>query len=134
MPDENAENGNAEEGCLKFGHLFIDVFAKNVKIKDKAISLTKSEFLILLTLASSPNRVYSRQQIASAIRTNSEYVSDHSLDVHIARLRKKLGRKFCCIFCITGFGYKFDPCILMGAKKKSWAKKSPPGRPPKNRS
>jgi DNA-binding response OmpR family regulator len=107
-----------EEKPLKIGRLHIDVQLKKVKIGDSIISLTKTEFKILYMLASNPLKPYSRQQIVDAVWKDSKgSVTEHSADMHIARLRKKLGQGSCCIFSRQGgFGYEFDPRMLMSDK------------------
>ena len=112
MLNKKVEIGDAAEDSLEFGRLFIDIKSKKVKIEGLEIHLTKSEFEILLMLASEPLRVYSRQQIINVIRNNLACITEASIDVHIFNLRKKLGNDSCCIVNHQGFGYGFDPCTL----------------------
>jgi DNA-binding response OmpR family regulator len=114
---EKIEIGNIAEDALEFGRLFIDIRAKRVKIEGLVIPLTKSEFEILFTLASEPLRVYSRLQIINAIRDNPACITEATIDVHISHLRKKLGRGQCCILNRQGFGYEFDPSMLIDSKE-----------------
>jgi DNA-binding response OmpR family regulator len=104
-----------EEKPLKIGRLYIDTHFKKVIIGDSVISLTKTEFKILYMLASTPLKPYSRRQIVDAVWKDSKgSVTEHSADMHIARLRKKLGSGSFCIFSRQGgFGYEFDPRMLM---------------------
>jgi DNA-binding winged helix-turn-helix (wHTH) protein len=102
------KSGGIPENFIKMGDLFIDISSKKAKIGDSMILLTKTEFEILLMLVSSPFAVHSHQQIASAVWKTASYVSSHTVDVHISRLRKKLGSKAHYICSRPGFGYEFN--------------------------
>jgi DNA-binding response OmpR family regulator len=96
------------ENIVKIDDLLIDIASKEVKVGDSTILLTKTEFEILLLLASNPLRVYSREQIISVVWKDTPYITERTVDVHITRLRKKLGIKAYCISNRPGFGYKFN--------------------------
>jgi DNA-binding response OmpR family regulator len=103
------KHSSAENGT-KIGGLFIDPSSKEVKIDDSIIPLTRMEYEILYILASNPSKTYSRQQITDTIwKEAGGNVTKHAVEMHIARLRKKLGGKAHCITSRLGFGYKFDP-------------------------
>ncbi len=104
-----AEEAEAEEKpTLAIDELQIDFSSKEVKIGDSTISLTKTEFEILCLLASNPSRVYSREQMIGIIWRDTPYITERTVDVHITRLRKKLGNKAYYISNRSGFGYKFN--------------------------
>ena len=67
--------------------------------------MTKKEFQILVLLARYPNRFLSREEILEAVWERDTYVLDRSVDVHVARLRKKMGVAGEMIVNKTGFGY-----------------------------
>lgn len=71
------------------------------------ISLTKSEFHILLLLAGKPGWVFSRQQIIDDIRGLDYALTDRAIDVQVSGLRKKLGGAAECIETVRGVGYRF---------------------------
>jgi DNA-binding response OmpR family regulator len=102
------ESSATEEMILKIDDMVINTSSKEVKIGDTTILLTKTEFEILFMLASNPLRVYSRSQIINAVWKDSVYITERTVDVHITRLRKKLGNKASCITNRPGFGYKFS--------------------------
>jgi DNA-binding response OmpR family regulator len=107
------------ENVLKIGRLHIDQQLKTVKIDDTIIPLTKIEYEIFYMFASNPLKPYSRQQIVDAIWKNfGGSIAKHTVNVHISHLRKKLGRKTNYIFNRPGFGYAFDPRMLLLGKKK----------------
>lgn len=77
-----------------------------VVMKDgKEMGLPRKEFELLLLLSSNPNKVYTREQIFQSIWGEGIIVSDRTIDVHIRKLREKLGSN--TIKTIKGVGYKF---------------------------
>lgn len=71
------------------------------------LSLPKKEFELLALLASQPGRVFTRESILSNVWGNDVIVGDRTIDVHIRKLREKLGDDF--FKTIKGVGYKFEP-------------------------
>lgn len=69
------------------------------------VALTRKEFRILQLLLEGQGTYFSREQILNAVWENDTYVTDRSVDVHIARLRKKLGDFGGCIQNKVGLGY-----------------------------
>ena len=68
-------------------------------------TLTKREHLILQLFQEHPGRFFSREEILKAVWPDDAYVGERSVDVHIARLRKKMGSEGQRIVNKTGFGY-----------------------------
>jgi len=97
-----------ENPTLELGGLSVNPGNKQVMIDTLIVSLTKKEYEILHMLISSPLKVFSRQEILDAVWTNEVYVLERTVDVHIARLRKKLGNYGMRIVNRSGFGYCFD--------------------------
>lgn len=87
--------------------LVINPARHEVTVQGKPIELTYSEFRILRFLASRPGRVFSRYEIIDAIRGEGYPVTDRSVDVQIAGLRKKLGRCATYVETVRGVGYRF---------------------------
>jgi two-component system alkaline phosphatase synthesis response regulator PhoP len=80
---------------------------KYVVIKDgKEIVLPKKEFRLLKLLASTPNKVFTREEIFHKVWGDDVIVGDRTIDVHIRKIREKIGLKN--IKTIKGVGYKFD--------------------------
>ncbi|MFN5912470.1 MAG: response regulator transcription factor [Bacteroidota bacterium] len=77
-----------------------------VELNEKKILLPKKEFELLELLASRPGKVYSREQILSIIWGNETIVGERTIDVHIRKLREKLGDDY--IRTIKGVGYTFQ--------------------------
>jgi len=80
---------------------------KYVVIKEgKEIDLPKKEFELLSLLASKPGRVFTREEILSKVWGNETIVGDRTIDVHIRKLREKIGEEL--FKTIKGIGYKLD--------------------------
>lgn len=79
----------------------------SVWLADEHLQLTKKEYLILLLLMQNKGRYFSREDILSRVWDDDICVNDRSVDVHIARLRKKLGDCGSRIVNRTGFGYAY---------------------------
>lgn len=97
-----------KSGLIKRGELSINVDTKGVEVAGKVIKLTKKEFEILSKLALNPGVIYSRADILDAVWNNESYVLERTVDVHIARLRKKLGEMGSAIVNRSGYGYCFE--------------------------
>ncbi|MBD3184905.1 response regulator [Candidatus Poribacteria bacterium] len=94
---------------LKFNGLVADLESFEVKADGEAVNLTYAEFKILETLGSRPGKVYTRAQIIDSIWGDDRIVISKTIDVHVAHLRKKLGKYGDLIKTIRGVGYKFEP-------------------------
>lgn len=97
----------SENELLEMGPITIDFNLKEVFINAKKISLTKTEFELFALLAQNPESMFSRENIINQIWANT-YVSERTVDVHIARLRKKLGDLGEVITNRVGYGYSFN--------------------------
>ncbi len=85
--------------------LVIDTASHRVTIKDEEVPLTKKEFEILVLLAQSAPNILTRSEILNKVWSENEFVLDRTVDVHITRLRKKLGDYSSLILNRSGFGY-----------------------------
>jgi two-component system alkaline phosphatase synthesis response regulator PhoP len=80
---------------------------KYLILKDgREITLPKKEFELLILLASKPDKVFSREEIFAKVWGNDVIVGDRTIDVHIRKIREKLGLS--CIKTVKGVGYKFE--------------------------
>lgn len=107
QPAGNANN--VKETQYTIGKLVVDTFEKRVYVGDEEIVLTKKENEILILLISHQNKIFSREDILKLVWKNESYVLDRTVDVHIARLRKKLGEYGNMIINRSGYGYCFHP-------------------------
>jgi two-component system alkaline phosphatase synthesis response regulator PhoP len=96
----------SENKTLKLGELEIDPERFLVRFEGKEIILAKKEFELLYLLASRPGRVFLRNEILSQVWGNDVIVGDRTIDVHIRKVRQKLGID--CITTVKGVGYKFE--------------------------
>jgi len=87
--------------------LEIDTKRRSVSYNGKDINLTNSEFQLLFSLASRPGWVFNREQLVTYIRGEDVFVTDRTVDVHVAGLRKKLGDAAKFIETVRGVGYRF---------------------------
>ena len=92
------------------GQLAIDFGDVRAACAGVSIKLTNKEFLLLATLARKRGRVLSRQQLLDQVWGYSYYGDARTLDVHIRRLRQKLGACGNCIETVVGVGYRFIGC------------------------
>ena len=88
-------------------NVLISPRTRGVKIDNKTIDLTFTEFQILHLLASHPGWVFTRYQIIDKIRGDNYPVTDRSVDFQIVGLRKKMGESGNLIETIRGVGYRF---------------------------
>lgn len=91
---------------ISHGNLQIDPVKYEVNIDGQSATLAKKEFELLYMLASKPGRVFLRNEILNQVWGNEVIVGDRTIDVHIRKIRQKLGID--CITTVKGVGYKFD--------------------------
>ena len=89
------------------GGLVIDKEKYVVTNNGEVFHLPKKEFELLALLVSAPGRVFTREYILNAVWGNDVIVGDRTIDVHIRKLREKLGEEL--FKTIKGVGYKFEP-------------------------
>ena len=90
----------------EIGDLVINREKFMVTKNNQEITLTKKEFELLELLTSRPNKVFTREEIFSTVWDSDVIVGDRTIDVHIRKLREKIGLD--SITTIKGVGYKFD--------------------------
>jgi two-component system alkaline phosphatase synthesis response regulator PhoP len=99
-------NKKPEEKLLKIENLTIDPDKFEVTVDERDITLAKKEFELLYLLASRPGRVFLRNEILHQVWGIDVIVGDRTIDVHIRKVRQKLGLD--CITTVKGVGYKFS--------------------------
>ena len=96
-----------EEGkILRLGAMIIDPEKFMVTLNGEDVVLAKKEFELLYLLASKPGKVYTREVILKSIWEDSVVVTNRTIDVHIRKVREKLGEDY--ISTVKGVGYKFE--------------------------
>jgi two-component system alkaline phosphatase synthesis response regulator PhoP len=101
--DEEKEEGNQ---MIKFDKLWIDPINYQVILNGKELPLAKKEFELLRLLCSKPSKVFKREEIMQKIWGDDIIVGDRTLDVHIRKIREKIGENY--IVTLKGVGYKFE--------------------------
>ena len=94
----------------KFKELILDEEAREVRVKDKVLSLTAYEFQILSILVKNPDKVFSREILYSKVWKNGYYGEDNSVNVHISNIRKKIKEVIQeeYIKTVWGIGFKMN--------------------------
>jgi two-component system alkaline phosphatase synthesis response regulator PhoP len=102
----NVQSEEEPENKLEISDLVIDRDAYLVYRKGEKTVLAKKEFELLYLLASKPGKVYTRDVILKSIWEDSVVVTNRTIDVHIRKLREKLGDTY--VTTVKGVGYKFE--------------------------
>jgi two-component system alkaline phosphatase synthesis response regulator PhoP len=102
----NAPTEDTVDNKLEIGDLVIDREAYLVFKGGEKVILAKKEFELLYLLASKPGKVYTREVILKNIWEDSVVVTNRTIDVHIRKLREKLGDDI--VATVKGVGYKFE--------------------------
>ncbi|MDR1556410.1 MAG: response regulator transcription factor [Tannerellaceae bacterium] len=93
---------------LQINNLVIDTRTKTLSINGTRVELTKTEYNILLLLVQNEGEIFSRADILNRAWNNDGIVLERTVDVHMTRLRKKIGCYADCIINRTGYGYTFN--------------------------
>ncbi len=95
-----------ENQTISIGPLVIDKTSYTISYDEKKITLPKKEFELLYFLAQNPNKVFNRDDLLQNIWGSDVYVLARTVDVHIRKVREKIGDGF--IRTVKGVGYKFE--------------------------
>lgn len=104
---QSDEKEQQNSSVLKIGPLEINKDKFEVKINGQNIILPKKEFAILYYLAKRPGKVFPRDRILNDVWGEDIYVIERTVDVHIRKIREKLGSEADMIETIKGVGYRF---------------------------
>ena len=94
------------ENIIELNDIQINQDKRDVILEGKSIHIPKIEFDLLVLLATSPGKIFSREEIYTKIWGNEVFVSDRTLDVHVRKLREKIGTHY--IKTVKGVGYGFN--------------------------
>lgn len=98
--------GAAPAEIVRFGDLEIDRGKHQVRLNGEEVSLTLTEFKLLVRFSSRPGWVFRRDQLIDAVQGPDSYVLDRTVDVHVGSLRRKLGEYGSRIETVRGVGYR----------------------------
>jgi len=99
------KKSSKDNEVIKIGKFTIDKSSYTLQIDDTLVTIPKKEFELLYFLAESPNKVFSREELLTNIWGADVYVLARTVDVHIRRVREKIGSEY--IKTVKGVGYKF---------------------------
>ena len=97
---------SAQVNMINIGDLVIDRSSYTIKVDNREINLPKKEFELLYFLALNPNKVFTREDLLQNIWGTDVYVVARTVDVHIRKVREKIGEDY--ITTVKGVGYKFS--------------------------
>ena len=98
-----------QQNVLKVGRVEIDQQRKSVAVDGQSVQFSKKEFEILNLLATNQGSIFSREDLINELWKDAPYVLDRTVDVHIARIRSKLGSCKGYLTNRSGYGYTFNP-------------------------
>lgn len=105
--DRQETEDDEEEGSkFRIGDLVVDKARVSVERNGQLIELAKKEFELLNLLISKPGKVFTREEIFNKVWGTDVIVGNRTIDVHIRKLREKIGDDY--IRTIKGIGYKFE--------------------------
>jgi two-component system alkaline phosphatase synthesis response regulator PhoP len=102
----NAPSDSSDKDIINVADLSIDKVKVLVYKNNEEIVLAKKEFELLYLLASKPGKVFTREEIFKIVWGNDVIVGNRTIDVHIRKIREKVGEDY--IKTIKGIGYKFE--------------------------
>ena len=102
---------NTKGSSISFGDLEINTLTYIAKLEDNELDLPRKEFELLAYFMNQPNILFTRELLLSRIWEEDVFVIDRTIDVHINRIRSKLGKYKNWIETVKGVGYRFRPKI-----------------------
>lgn len=93
---------------IKIQGIKLDLESFSLFVDDKKVDVTKTEFYILKTLIENKGKVFTRESLLDKLWGNEKFVVDRTIDVHIKKLRDKLGSYSKYLKTVRGIGYTFD--------------------------
>jgi DNA-binding response OmpR family regulator len=99
---------HSQQEEIVIGDMKLNLVNKHLELRDKGIVLTKKEFEILSLLMQHPQRIFTREEILQNVWKDESYVLERTVDVHVARLRKKMNEYSIYITNRSGYGYSFN--------------------------
>ncbi|MCE9636568.1 MAG: response regulator transcription factor [Planctomycetes bacterium] len=93
-------------GLVRAGGLEVDLAARSVKVDGETVELTRVEFDLLAALARRPGAAVARSWLADNVLDPDREGTERTLDVHVSRLRRKLGASGKCVATVWGVGYR----------------------------
>jgi DNA-binding response OmpR family regulator len=98
-----------ESAAMRFGSLALDPAAREVRVSDRVVELTRTEFDVLAALAARPRQAFTRRQLIDAVWGGDWIGDEHLVDIHVGHVRRKLGDDPAdphYILTVRGVGYR----------------------------
>ncbi len=105
--EQEARSGSQPLDLIRLEELEINVSNYSVKIAGKGVAFPRKEFETLVYLARNRGRVITRESLLNAVWGQNVFVVDRTIDVHIRKIREKLGKYADYIETVKGVGYRF---------------------------
>ncbi len=105
------EAGLSRPGKMRRGEVTVHLGSRRVRVGERSVALTPTEFHILVVLIREPERVFTREEIIDEVFGYDFFGFDRTVDAHVSNLRRKLrgdGEAAGCIGTVYGVGYRFD--------------------------
>ena len=105
-------SAEAEPPILRFGPLALDPAAREVRVGDRLVELTRTEFDVLAALAARPRQAFTRRQLIDAVWGGGWAGDEHLVDIHVGHVRRKLGDDPAdprYLRTVRGIGYRMGP-------------------------
>ena len=99
---------SSDQGCIEIGRLRLNVDGRTTAVDDIPVELTRFEFDLLHALAKRPGAAVSRAWLAAHVLDPERDGVERTLDVHVSRLRKKLGAAGAMVATVWGVGYRLQ--------------------------
>lgn len=104
---KRSSQADEADNSMKYEGLEIDTGTKTVTVDGRKADLTHTEYELLYLMLGHHDQMFTRQQLLEKVWPHDVVVIERTVDVNIARLRKKIGRYGTCLISRTGFGYCF---------------------------
>lgn len=98
--------GETHRETLRAGDLVVDRLKYTVTVKGEPVTMTPTEFKLLAVLLERPGRVHTRDALLNEVWGYDAAIQSRTVDIHVQRLREKLGKAADCIQTVRGFGYR----------------------------
>jgi two-component system, OmpR family, phosphate regulon response regulator PhoB len=107
-PRKNSIEPRHESGVLKTGSITLDHENYEVRVGGRPVDFSRTEFKLLSVLLERAGRVLSRESLLNEVWGYENGAETRTLDMHVLRLREKLGREAGCLQTVRGFGYRIN--------------------------
>ncbi|MDR0686414.1 MAG: response regulator transcription factor [Dysgonamonadaceae bacterium] len=109
---ETFPSENKRKNTVSFRRVVLNCNSKTLEVNGQNVFITRKEFELLLLLIKEQGKLLTREDILERVWRSETCVLGRTVDVHIARIRGKIGEYGVCLICRVGYGYLFDPLAI----------------------